>query len=163
MKLEINRSQEAETTVLIGYADADWGSDTLDRKSVSGYLFKIYGNTVSWASRKQQTVAMSSSEAEYVALSTAASEGIWLKGILEDLGVMKADEPFKIFEDNHGCIAMAKNTECKRAKHIDIRHHFLRDHVLAGTFNVEPIGTRGQLADIFTKPLESIRFRELRS
>lgn len=161
--LQLKFCRKPNALPLIGYADADWASDSADRKSISGYLYKVYGCTVSWASRKQQTVALSSSEAEYVALSAAASEGIWLKGILEDLGVLKTDELFTLYEDNHGCIAMANNTECKRAKHIDIKHHFLRDHVIAGTFRVEPVGTNGQLADIFTKALEAGRFREMRS
>lgn len=77
---------------------------------------KVYGNTVSWASRKQQTVAMSSCEAEYVALSAAASEGIWLKALLDDLGEMQANEPFQIYEDNHDCIAMAKKHRVQTCK-----------------------------------------------
>ena len=74
---------------LVGYADADWASDTVDRKSVSGYAFKVFGNLVSWSSKKQTTVSTSSSEAEYVALSSAVSEGIWIAGVLEDLELKK--------------------------------------------------------------------------
>ncbi|XP_062533326.1 uncharacterized protein LOC134202315, partial [Armigeres subalbatus] len=70
---------------LIGFVDADWASDQEDRKSVTGFVFKVFGSTVSWASRKQVTVSTSSSEAEYVALSSAVSEAIWLGGLLEDL------------------------------------------------------------------------------
>ncbi|XP_062538927.1 uncharacterized protein LOC134207221 [Armigeres subalbatus] len=83
LKLQYKQHNDAEA--LVGYADADWASDTEDIKSVSGYIFKVYGNTVSWASRKQQTVALSSCEAEYAALSASASEGLWLHGILQDL------------------------------------------------------------------------------
>lgn len=131
-------------------------------KSVSGFVFQVFGNTVSWASRKQQTVALSSSEAEYGALSLAVSEGIWLRGILEDLKVLPLDESFTIFEDNHGCISMAKNVECKRAKHIDVKHHFLRDHVIKGTVKIEPIPSNNQLADLFTKALDTTHFQEFR-
>lgn len=148
---------------LTGYADADWASDKTDRKSVSGYVFEVYGSVVSWSSKKQQTVATSSSEAEYIALSAATSEGLWLKGILEDLKEIDEKDSFVIFEDNQGCIAMSKNTECKRVKHIDIKHHFIRDHINNGTLKVEPIGTTDQLADIFTKGLDAGRFKILRS
>lgn len=146
---------------LIGFADADWAGDREDRKSVSGYIFQVYGNTISWSSKKQTSVAMSSSEAEYVALSCDAAEAIWLTGILGDLGV-KQIEPVTMFEDNHGCIGMAKNLESKRAKHIDIRYHFVRDHVAEGKLDVRPIGTKDQLADICTKALDGDRFATLR-
>ncbi|KXJ74604.1 hypothetical protein RP20_CCG013320 [Aedes albopictus] len=147
--------RDASSSPLTGYADADWASDTNDRKSVSGYLFQVFGCSVSWCSKKQPTVATSSSEAEYVALS------IWLQGILEDL--QETAKPVTIYEDNRGCICMAKNFETKRTKHIDIKYHFLRDHVASGSLNIEPIRTQDQLADIFTKPLEFSRFKTLRT
>ncbi|KXJ62307.1 hypothetical protein RP20_CCG026806 [Aedes albopictus] len=161
LKLHYKKNDDAEA--LVGYADADWASDAEDRKSVSGFIFKVFGNTVSWASRKQQTVALSSCEAEYAALSTAASEGLWLHGILEDLKQVRPGTAFTLFEDNRGCIAMATNTEIKRVKHIDVKHHFLRDHVAQGRLQIEAIGTANQIADTFTKPLEPGRFRELRT
>ncbi|XP_075162880.1 uncharacterized protein LOC142235513 [Haematobia irritans] len=82
MKLAFNK-QNSEA--VIGYADADWASDTTDRKSVRGYIFKIYGCSVSWGSKKHQTVATSSSEAEYVALSFATAVAIWIRGVMQDL------------------------------------------------------------------------------
>lgn len=148
---------------LIGFVDSDWASDQEDRKSVSGFVFKVFGSTVSWASRKQVTVSTSSSEAEYVALSSAVSEAIWLGGLLEDLKCKSKAEAIPIFEDNRGCIGLARNMESKRIKHIDIKHHFLRDHVAAGTVTIEPIGTADQEADIFTKSLDTVRFQDLRS
>lgn len=156
--LEYRREEAAEP--LVGFADADWAADTEDRKSVSGYLFKVFGATVSWSSKKQTTVATSSSEAEYVALSAAASEAIWLTGILEDLKITV--KPVIIYEDNRGCIGMAKNRETKRSKHIDVKHHFLRDHVEAGRLQIEPVSSQDQLADMLTKALDTSRFRDLR-
>ncbi|XP_055622459.1 uncharacterized protein LOC129766024 [Toxorhynchites rutilus septentrionalis] len=153
--------REESSVPLVGYADADWASDVTDRKSVSGYLFKVFGCPVSWCSKKQQTVATSSSEAEYVALSLAATKAIWLNGVLEDL--QEASAPVTIYEDNRGCICMAKNLEMKRTKHIEVKHHFLRDHVASGSLKIEPTKTEDQIADIFTKPLESTRFKVLRS
>ena len=104
--------RNTNSEVLVGYADADWANDIIDRKSVSGFVFFLYGCPISWSSKKQVTVAMSSSEAEYVALNP-----VWLKGLLEDIGEYLR-EPIKLFEDNRGCISMATNLECKRMKHM---------------------------------------------
>ena len=81
---------------------------------------------ISWRSKKQSTVALSSTEAEYMALTEAAQEAIWLKAFLHELGAMNSDEAVKIYEDNQGSIALAKNPKFhKRTKHIDIRYHFV--------------------------------------
>lgn len=161
MGLRFKRDEDSKP--LVGFVDADWATDTENRKSVTGFLFKVYGSTVSWASRKQPTVSMSSSEAEYVALSAAVSEAVWLSGILEDLNCKSPEEPVPIYEDNRGCIGLAKNAESKRVKHIDIKHHFIKDHVAAGTIKLEPISTTEQEADLFTKAMDVTRFQFLRS
>ena len=131
---------------IIGFADADWATDTFDRKSVSGYVFKVYGCTVSWSSTKQSTVSTSLSEAEYVALSSAVKETLWLKGILNDLREIH-NEPVTTYEDNHVCIGMPNNLENKRMEHIDIKHHFIRDNVEKGEIRIVPIDTRERLAE----------------
>lgn len=159
LKLNFNANQDVP---IVGFADADWASDIGDRKSVSGYIFKIYGCTVSWCSKKQPTVATSSSEAEYIALSAATSEAIWLRGLLQDLKELN-NEPVTIYEDNRGCIGMANNSESKRAKHIDIKHHFIRDSVVKGLIKIVSIGTKDQLADIFTKSLDTNTFLNFRT
>ena len=110
--------------------------------------------------KKQTTVATSSSEAEYMALSAAVSEAIWIRGLLQDLHQIQ-NEAAIIFEDNKGCIGMATNLETKRSKHIDIKHHFIRDHIQNGLIEVKPIGTKDQLADMLTKSLDSTRFQDL--
>lgn len=122
----------------------------------------MFGSTVSWCSKKQTTVAISSSESEYVALSAATAEALWIAGVLEDMSAKDPKAPVTIFEDNRGCIGMANNLETKRSKHIDVKHHFIRDHIAQGRIQVDAVGTRDQLADIFTKPLDSGRFQELR-
>lgn len=147
---------------LIGFVDADWAADSEDRKSVTGYVFKVFGSTVSWCSKKQTTVAISSSESEYIALSAATAEALWVAGVLEDMKVKDPATPVTLFEDNRGCIGMASNLETKRSKHIDVKHHFIRDHIANGRIQLEAVGTREQIADIFTKPLDSVRFQELR-
>ena len=161
MKLQYLKEENAQK--LVGYVDADWGSNIEDRKSTTGYVFYVYGCPVSWCSKKQTTVATSSSEAEYVALSAATSEGIWIKGILEDMQVFNKDDKFTLYEDNTGCIAMANNLECKRSKHIDIKHHFIRDHLLKGDFKIEYVSSSNQVADIFTKALDFNTFTTIRN
>ncbi|KAG3230733.1 hypothetical protein PI124_g24169 [Phytophthora idaei] len=116
-----------------GYSDADWAGDVETRRSTSGYAFMVNGGCISWRSKKQRTVALSSTEAEYMALTEAAQEAIWLKAFLCELGEMKSDDPVNIYEDNQGSIALAKNPEFhKRTKHIDIRYHFVRERVEDG-------------------------------
>ena len=144
----------------MGYSDADWASDIETRKSHSGYVFYLNGGPISWASNKQTTVALSSVESEYIALSSATQELVYLRQLLEDLGYPQS-KPTTIFEDNQGTIQLADNhgTHSKRTKHIDIRHHFIRDVMRRGWLLVEYIPTERQLADIFTKALVSSKFR----
>lgn len=159
----LNYKKQNDTRPLVGYVDADWAADLEDRKSVTGFMFKVFGSTVSWTSRKQATVSLSSSESEYVALSAAVSEGIWLAGLLEDMNCKSPSDPVIIYEDNRGCIGLAKNAESKRIKHLDIKHHFIKEHVAAGNIKIEPISTTEQQADIFTKALDVTRFQWLRT
>lgn len=145
-----------------GFVDADYANDVEDRKCVSGYLMKVFGSTVAWSSKKQQAVAMSSTEAEYIAMSSCVSESIWLSGLMGDLGEVKLIYPVPIFEDNQGAIAMAKKEETKRAKHIDVKFHFIREAVTAGRIQLVYTPTDQQEADILTKSLAAHSFLALR-
>ena len=110
------------------YTDADWGSCLVDRKSYTGYVFLIGGTAVSWGSRKQRSVALSSTEAEYMALTDAAKEAIYMKKLLKSLGVNL--ETIILRNDNIGAEKLSGNPVFHaRSKHIDIRHHFVRDCV----------------------------------
>lgn len=150
-------------SLIIGYADSDWGNNEIDRKSTSGYLFKVFDNcTISWNTRKQSTVAASSTEAEYMALFEAVKEAVWLKGLITSINI-KIKEPIIIFEDNNGCISIANNpTDHKRSKHIDIKYHFTREKVESKVIIIKYIPTGQQLADVFTKVLPSVKFSEVR-
>lgn len=109
----------------------DWAGDVDTRRSTSGYVFQIGSSTVSWSSRKQATVAKSSTEAEYVALSSATQEAVWLRRLMEDLG-RQMDAPTTIYEDNQGAIELAKNAKYhNRTKHVDTCHHFVRERVVS--------------------------------
>ena len=134
---------------IVGYSDADWAGDIADRKSTSGYAFFVNGSLVSSRSRKQQTVALSSAEAEYVALSSAVQEAMWLQRVLEEVGV-RQHKPVLIKEDNQSAIAIATNPESHdKTKHIDIRHHFVRDLVEKGAIRLEYCPSVDMVADIF--------------
>ena len=146
----------------IGYSDADWAGDTSDRKSTSGYIFMLSGGPISWSSKKQKCVALSTAEAEYVALSGAAQECLWLRQLEAELGC-PPEGPTLIFEDNQSAIAMAKNPQFHgRAKHIDIRYHFIREQVASGTIKIEYCATKDMAADIMTKGLTREQHCKLR-
>ena len=147
---------------VLGYSDADYAGDADDRKSTSGYLFLIAGGPVSWRSRKQSTVALSTAEAEYIALSTAAQECVWFKKLLSELAD-QPDGPVTILEDNQSSIAMAKNPKFHgRAKHIDVKHHFIREQVTNGLVELRYCPTNEMFADILTKGLSLQQFASLR-
>lgn len=145
----------------IGYSDADWAGDLDDRHSTTGNLFLLAGAAVSWLSKKQPVVALSTSEAKYVALSSAAQEAIWIRRMLIELGV--SPTPVMLLEDNQGAIAIAKNPVTHaRTKHIDIRYHYIREAVQNGLIDVQYCPTDEMCADLLTKPLPKERFQKLR-
>lgn len=146
---------------LPGYADADWAGD-VDRKSTSGFLFRVYDATVLWTTRKQTTVALSSTEAEYVALASAATELVWLKNLLSDFHV-KFEGPIVIFEDNQSCISLLSKWEHRRLKHVDVKYNFIRELFTSGVIDVKYVPSKEQVADIFTKSLTGEHFIKLRN
>jgi hypothetical protein len=117
---------------------------------------------VSWSSKKQTSVALSTVEAEYVVAGQCCAQLLWMRQTLRDFGYNPSKVPFLC--DNESAIRLADNlVEHSRTKHIDIRHHFLRDHQQKGDIDVYHISTENQLADIFTKPLDEKRFCRLHS
>jgi hypothetical protein len=138
---------------LSGYVDADWASDVNDRKSTSGFVFMLGGAAISWGSKKQASVALSSTEAEYIAASHAAKEAVWLRRLLTELG-LDLTSPTTIHVDNQSAIAIARNPEFHdRTKHIEVRYHFLRQVVDGGEVELEYVPTGDQIADALTKGL----------
>lgn len=156
LSMVYNRDEKAK--LLIGYTDADWANDKNDRKSVSGYVFKVMGNTVSWSSHKQPTVSLSSTEAEYLALAYGICEAKWLRSILMELG-FDLNGPTIIFKDNQSCIQIARESrDHKRLKHVDIKFNFIRDALANGEIELQYTPSADQLADIMTKPISNISF-----
>lgn len=144
---------------LYGFSDSDWGQDPDNRKSVTGYCYKLNPDSspISWKSRKQSTVALSTCEAEYMACSDATCEGIFLKNLLSDF-CCKSDVPFTLNCDNQSAISLIENpVKHSRSKHIDIKYHFIRDHFCKGILKVSYVCTDENLADIFTKALPRVK------
>ena len=154
---------ESELLNVIGYSDSDHARCVDTRRSITGYMFMMSNGPISWQSKQQTSVALSSMEAEYMALCAATQEAIWLRMILTDFD-RRFNESVVIHEDNQSCIEYTKNpTQYKRTKHIDQKYHFVKDEVLMGTIKITKIATNDNLADIFTKPLEVNRFHYLLS
>ena len=150
---------------LVGFCDADWAGDWFGARgtgrSTTGYVFQMGGGSVSWASKLQQTVALSSTEAEYMALCAGVQEAIHLRQLLDDLGYSRK-EPTTIFEDNKGAI-VHNPVRHARTKHIATRYHFTRERVVVGDVVVVHIRTEHQLADILTKAIDRNRLEALRN
>ena len=149
---------------LFGFCDSDWGGDPNDRRSTSCYCFKlsVESSVICWSSRKQQTVALSSTEAEYMSISSAAQESVYLLSLCKSL-VLDLGGPVLLHGDNQGAIMLAQNPIThSRSKHIDIRHHFVRDLVERKVIQLDYLPTDQNLAEILTKALTGPKFIQLR-
>ncbi|GJR16651.1 hypothetical protein Tco_0799303 [Tanacetum coccineum] len=145
----------------IVYADSDHAGDYVDRKSTSGVCTFMGCCLTSWFSKKQTALAISTTEAEYVSAGKACQQALWMKQALVDYGVRLDDIP--IMCDNKGAIDLSKNlVQHSRTKHIEIRHHFLRDNIQKGNISIEKVSSEDNIADILTKPLKREPFNYLR-
>ena len=148
---------------LIAYTDSDYAGDLGDRKSTSGYVFLLSSGTISWLSKKQPVVSLSTTEAEFIAATVCACQTVWLKRVLEKLGLTQ-EKTTIIHCDSSSAIKLSKNPVMHgRSKHIDVRFHFLRELTKGGTVELIHCSTQDQLADIMTKPLKLDVFLKLRT
>jgi hypothetical protein len=146
---------------LISYTDADFAGCKIDRKSTSGTCHFLGHSLVSWFSKKQNSVALSTAEAEYVAVGSCCAQSLYIKQQLEDFKILFDHIPIRC--DNTSAISLSKNPiQHSRTKHIEIRYHFIRDHVQKGDIELEFVSTDSQWADILTKPLIEERFCTIR-
>jgi hypothetical protein len=143
---------------LEGFTDSDFASQA-DRHSISGYTFRFHGGAISWSSKKQSIIALSTTEAEYIAGTHAAKEAIWLRLLIGEI-TSPLQLPTPIFCDSNGAIALAKDRTLfhPRTKHIDIRYHYIREKVENRDITIIRVGTNDNVADIFTKPLARPKF-----
>lgn len=152
---ELCYKKSAESLHLVAYSDADWAQNLSDRRSTTGYCISLTekGPAVSWKSKKQPTVALSTCEAEYMALAATTQECLYLVQLLDGMDRTCKYVPVKVFEDNQGAIALSKNpVNRQRCKHIDVRFHFVRCALSDGKINIEYCPTADMVADIMTKP-----------
>lgn len=144
------------------YSDADWATDVSDRRSTTGYCVRLNKNSspVSWKTRKQPTVALSTCEAEYMALASTIQECLYLEQLLEGMDNYKYTKTV-VHEDNQGTIAFAKNpVNRQRCKHIDIKYHFIRSTVDEGKVVLMYCSTDNMVADIMTKPATKLKLQK---
>jgi hypothetical protein len=141
---------------LEGYVDAD-GASQEHRRAISGYVFLVDGGVISWSSKKQELVTLSTTEAEYVAATHAAKEAIWIRRLIGEL-FEPIDKPTTLFSDSQSAIALAHDGHYHaRTKHIDIRYHFIRYIIEAGTIKLVYCPTNEMTADTLTKALPSTK------
>ena len=155
------RAEGTSPPVLHGFTDADWGSDKDTRRSTTGYVFRFGGAAISWSSKMQPTIAISTAEAGYMAACTATQEAVHLRLLLTELGM--PPECTVIFEDNQPCIHIATNAVTStRSKHIDIRFHFVRERIQNGEVILQYLPTDEMIADALTKNLDRVKLVKFR-
>jgi transposase InsO family protein len=160
-KLTLGKKQAPDQ--LIAFTDSDWAEDRVDRKSNTGYLCCLSGALLAWKSKKQTIVATSSAEAEYIALSTAAKELLWIKRVAKSFG-MNQQNPIKVFSDSTSAIAMVVNPKSSsKSKHIDTKFHHVKDLVAKKIISLEYVPTQQNVADILTKPLGKSKVKQFRA
>lgn len=136
-----------------GFVDADFAGDSDTRRSTEGHVFFAGGGPISWASKRQETVALSTVEAEYMALTRATQQALWMRKFLNEVG-LPPEQTVKIYGDNNGALATTKNDKNhRRTKHIDVKYHFVKERVAANDVSFDYVPSSQNLADILTKPL----------
>lgn len=156
-------SRGAGNYLLSGFSDSDLAGNIDDRKSTGGMVFYLDESLITWVSQKQRCVALSSCEAEFMAATAAACQGVWLRNLLGQITNMQQG-PVIIYIDNKSAIDLAKNPFFHgRSKHIDIRYHFIRECVERGEIIVKHVRTDEQRADVLTKAMSTIKFERMRA
>ena len=158
--LLFKKSESCEVNI---YTDVSWAGEQTDRRSTTGYYSYVWGNLVTWRSKKQAVVSRSSAELEYQALALGICKGMWLQRLLRELKV-KVQASVKMFTASQAAISIAKNpVHHDRTKHIDIDHHFISEKVNTGIVQLSYISTRQKIVDVLTKALPRVSFDELNS
>uniref|UniRef100_A0A2N9GRZ0 CCHC-type domain-containing protein n=1 Tax=Fagus sylvatica TaxID=28930 RepID=A0A2N9GRZ0_FAGSY len=155
---EILFSRQPGTNSVVGYVDADYAGEVDDKRSTTGYVFTLSGGPICWKSTLQSIVAMSTTEAEYMAVAEAAKEALWLKGLVKELGLNQGR--VQMHCDSQSAIYLAKNQVYHaRTKHIDVRFHKIRELIVTGDIVLEKVHTSENAADMLTKPVTTAKFK----
>ena len=151
--------KQADADVLTAYSDSDWGV----RQSTTGWVIKLAGAAVAWASRRQQSIAMSSTEAEIIAASDAALELVYLRGLLREMGIAQT-KPTVLYVDNRGAVELSKDLKsCQRSRHVERRYLKVRELVFEGEIEVRWVDTKENLADLLSKgTIDAEQFNKLK-
>lgn len=148
--------------LLTGFSDSDFAGNLDDRKSTGGMAFYLNESLITWVSQKQRCVALSSCEAEFMAATAAACQGIWLHRVLSQISKMEAG-PVMLYIDNKSAIDLTKNPVFHgRSKHKDLRYHFIRECIQQGSIIVKYVKSEEQRADALTKALHMAKFEKMR-
>ena len=140
---------------LLAFCDADWAGCRDTRKSTSGWAIKYAGAAISWISKRQPVVALSSAESEYICASSCAQEVMFFRQLASSIGI-KLDGPTTVFSDSQSALAMIVNPTNARSKHIDIKYHFVRGCVTSQNMRFKYVPTTEQQADLLTKSLPTV-------
>ena len=148
--------------MLDGFTDSDMAGDIDSKKSTSGYLMTFAGGAVAWQSKLQKCVALSTTEAKFIAITEACKEELWLKKYLQELG--SKQEKYVLYCDSQSAIHLSKNsTFLSRSKHIDVRYHWIRDVVDSKLLQLEKVHTGDNISDMLTKTLSRDKHLEYRT
>jgi phosphoribosyl-AMP cyclohydrolase len=140
-----------------GFVDADWAGDMDRRRSTSGYVFNLFGGEISWMSKRQVVVALSTTEVEYMATTHASKEAVWLQRLCSGIGLVQ--QAVRLDCDSQSAIFLAKNpTYHSKTKHIDVQYHFVRDMVEEKKVLLEKVDTLKNVADSLTKSVSTEKF-----
>ena len=144
-----------------GFTDADWAGNPNDRKSTAGYFTFVGGNLVTWRSKKQKVVALSSAEAEFRGIKSGLTEILWLRKLMTELDLRPA-LPCRLFCDNKAAISISENpVQHDRTKHVEVDRHFIKENIEAKVVEMPYVKSEDQLADILTKAVNSKSFQEV--
>lgn len=147
---------------LVAFCDSDFAGDPISRKSTTGYIIYYCNGPISWTSRKQPIVSLSSTEAEFIAAAECTKELLYVKSVIEEL--LDESVMTELNVDNQSALNIIKNGQFgKRSKHIDVRFHFINEKVSEGLIKLNYCETNKQIADIFTKPLCKIKFEKFKN
>ena len=139
--------------------DSDFAGDSIDRKSTTGFVIRLFGNVIVWKTHKQSAVTKCWTFAGYVALSEAVSEVLFINNLISESFDIKLDKPINIYEDNSGAIAIAKfGNFTKNSKHIEVQYHYVNETYESGIIDIVKVDSQLNLADIFTKSLDKTKF-----